>query len=75
MLSNTAPSLDFALGETADAIRDTTARFAADHIAPLAAEIDRTNEFPRQLWKPMGELGPARHHRGGGRRGPRPRLP
>ena len=57
MLSNSAPSLDFALGETADAIRDTTARFAADHIAPLAAEIDRTNEFPRQLWEPMGELG------------------
>ena len=57
MLSNTAPTLDFALGETADAIRETTARFAADHIAPLAAEIDRTNAFPRQLWEPMGELG------------------
>ena len=37
---------DFSLGETADAIRETTARFAADRIAPLAAEIDATNSFP-----------------------------
>ena len=50
-------SLDFALGETADAIRDTTQRFAADRIAPLAAEIDASNSFPRELWAPMGELG------------------
>ncbi len=50
-------SMDFALGETADAIRDTTMRFATDRIAPLAAEIDRTNEFPRHLWPEMGELG------------------
>jgi isovaleryl-CoA dehydrogenase len=57
MIPNTGPSLDFDLGETADAIRETTARFAGDRIAPLAAEIDRTNEFPRQLWAPMGELG------------------
>jgi isovaleryl-CoA dehydrogenase len=57
MIPNAGPSLDFDLGETADAIRDTTARFAADQIAPLAAEIDRTNNFPRQLWAPMGELG------------------
>jgi isovaleryl-CoA dehydrogenase len=49
--------MDFALGETADAIRDTTARFAADRIAPIAAEIDATNTFPRQLWVPMGDLG------------------
>jgi isovaleryl-CoA dehydrogenase len=49
--------MDFALGETADAIRDTTARFAADRIAPIAAEIDATNTFPRQLWIPMGDLG------------------
>ncbi len=48
---------DFSLGETADAIRDTTARFAADHIAPLAAEIDESNTFPRQLWPQMGALG------------------
>jgi isovaleryl-CoA dehydrogenase len=50
-------SLDFALGENADAIRETTARFAAAEIAPIAAEIDRTNGFPRQLWAPMGALG------------------
>ncbi len=49
--------MDFALGETADAIRDTTARFAADHIAPNAAAIDQTNIFPRQLWPQMGALG------------------
>ena len=49
--------MDFGLGETADAIRDTTARFAADRIAPLAAAIDISNEFPRQLWPQMGELG------------------
>ena len=57
MIPNHGPSLDFDLGETADAIRETTARFAADRIAPLAAEIDRTNDFPRQLWPQMGELG------------------
>jgi isovaleryl-CoA dehydrogenase len=57
MIANSSPSLDFDLGETADAIRAATARFAADQIAPLAAEIDRTNDFPRQLWAPMGELG------------------
>jgi len=49
--------MDFGLGETADAIRDTTARFAAEKIAPLAAGIDETNTFPRQLWPQMGELG------------------
>ena len=57
MIPNAAPSLDFALGETADAIRETTARFAADRIAPLAARIDETNDFPRELWPQMGELG------------------
>ena len=50
-------ALDFAVGDTADAIRDTTARFAADRIAPLAASIDASNTFPRDLWAPMGELG------------------
>jgi isovaleryl-CoA dehydrogenase len=49
--------LDFALGETADMIRESTRRFAADRIQPLAAEIDRTNSFPRQLWPDMGALG------------------
>ncbi len=53
----TDPGLDFDLGEMGDAIRDTTRRFAADKIAPIAAEIDATDEFPRHLWPQMGELG------------------
>jgi isovaleryl-CoA dehydrogenase len=51
-------TLDFALGENADIIRDTTQRFAADKIAPLAAKIDADDWFPRdELWPAMGELG------------------
>ena len=49
--------LDFALGEMADAIRDTTRRFAADRIAPLAARIDAEDWFPEELWPEMGALG------------------
>jgi len=52
-----APMMEFGLGETADAIRETTARFAADKIAPLAAGIDADNSFPRALWPQMGALG------------------
>src|SRR5712691_2763630 len=52
-----ATQMDFGLGETADAIRETTARFAAEKIAPLAAGVDETNTFPRQLWPQMGSLG------------------
>jgi isovaleryl-CoA dehydrogenase len=48
---------DFQLGEMADTIRDTTARFAADRIAPIAAEIDHNDRFPIELWPEMGELG------------------
>jgi isovaleryl-CoA dehydrogenase len=57
MIPNHGPALDFGLGETADAIRETTLRFAQDRIAPLAAEIDATNTFPRELWPEMGDLG------------------
>ena len=57
MIPNHGPTLEFGLGETADAIRETTARFAADKIAPIAATIDETNTFPRELWPQMGELG------------------
>jgi isovaleryl-CoA dehydrogenase len=57
MIPNHGPSLEFGLGETADAIRETTARFAAEKIAPLAARIDADNSFPRELWPQMGELG------------------
>ncbi|KQR83047.1 isovaleryl-CoA dehydrogenase [Sphingomonas sp. Leaf343] len=48
---------DFALGETADMIRDTTRRFASERIAPLAAAIDAEDRFPIELWPAMGELG------------------
>jgi isovaleryl-CoA dehydrogenase len=51
------PSLNFDLGETADMIRDTVAGFAQAEIALRAEEIDRTNEFPRDLWPRLGELG------------------
>jgi isovaleryl-CoA dehydrogenase (EC 1.3.99.10) len=56
MIKN-APQLDFDLGETAEMIRDTTFRFSQDKIAPRAEAIDKSNEFPRDLWEPMGELG------------------
>jgi isovaleryl-CoA dehydrogenase len=53
-----SPDFDFALGETAEMIRDTTRRFATDKIAPLAARIDAEDWFPRdELWPAMGELG------------------
>jgi isovaleryl-CoA dehydrogenase len=57
MIPNHGPMMDFGLGETADAIRETTSRFAAAKIAPIAAQIDLDNSFPRQLWPQMGELG------------------
>jgi len=53
----TCPSVRFDLGEQAEMIRDAVAGFAQREIAPLAAEIDRTNQFPRQLWPKLGELG------------------
>ena len=54
----TAPALAFALGESADMIRDATERFAREQIAPLAARIDAEDWFPReQLWPAMGALG------------------
>ncbi len=52
-----ATGMSFGLGEEVDALRETVRRFAADRIAPLAAEIDRTNRFPDHLWAEMGELG------------------
>ncbi|WP_342366307.1 isovaleryl-CoA dehydrogenase [Sphingomonas sp. CFBP 13706] len=51
------PDFDFALGEAADMIRDTTQRFAKEKITPLAAKIDAEDWFPRELWPAMGELG------------------
>ncbi len=51
------PSLDFALGETIDMLRAAVQQFAATEIAPRAAEIDSTNQFPMDLWKKLGDLG------------------
>ncbi|HEX7742647.1 MAG TPA: acyl-CoA dehydrogenase family protein, partial [Sphingobium sp.] len=48
---------DFALGDNAEMIRETTARFARERIAPLAAEIDANDWVPRDLWPEMGALG------------------
>ncbi len=57
MIPNQLPTLDFDLGDDADLLRDSVMRFASDRIAPLAADVDRNNEFPMQLWPQMGELG------------------
>jgi len=57
MLRNASAAFNFDLGETADAIRETVRDFAQDQIAPRAEEIDRTNQFPRDLWPAMGALG------------------
>jgi len=56
-LPNRLPGLNFDLGETADMLRGSVETFAADEIAPLAAEIDRSNDFPADLWRKMGDLG------------------
>src|SRR5580692_6781983 len=56
-IPNSYPSLDFDLGDIADMLRDSVRTFSSDRIAPIAAEIDRTNQFPRHLWPQMGELG------------------
>ena len=57
MFSNEMPSLNFALGETAEAIRESVMSFSAAEIAPRAGEIDRTNQFPMDLWRKFGDLG------------------
>jgi len=57
MIPNHVSSFNFDLGETADMIRETASSFAQDKIAPRAAEIDKTNQFPRDLWPEMGALG------------------
>lgn len=51
------PGLNFQLGEDIDALRDVVQQFAAKEIAPRAAEIDSSDEFPMDLWQKMGELG------------------
>jgi len=57
MASNAWRGLDFDLGETADMLRETVQAFSDDNIAPRADEIDRSNQFPRDLWPEMGKLG------------------
>lgn len=57
MAGNELRTLNHNLGEDLDMLRDTVRRFAADRIAPFAAEIDQKNEFPMPLWREMGELG------------------
>ncbi len=57
MILNRLPPFDFDLGETTDMLRDSVSAFTASAIAPRAAEIDRSNEFPRDLWPRLGELG------------------
>ncbi|MCJ2177688.1 isovaleryl-CoA dehydrogenase [Novosphingobium album (ex Hu et al. 2023)] len=51
------PDFDFALGESAQMIRESVSRFADEQIAPLAAKVDAEDWFPRQLWPAMGDLG------------------
>lgn len=50
-------SMNFGLGEDIEALREATQRWAQERVAPLAAEIDTSNEFPMGLWKEMGDLG------------------
>ena len=57
MTSNTDYGLDFALGEDIDMLRESVRRFAEAEIAPIAADIDKSNEFPNHLWRKMGDLG------------------
>jgi isovaleryl-CoA dehydrogenase len=56
-MSHPLPEFDFGLGETIEMLRESTAAFAQAEIAPLAADVDRTNTFPRSLWPKLGELG------------------
>jgi len=57
MIPNEYPTLDFDLGEDADMLRQSISGFAADEIAPRAADIDRDNDFPKDLWRKMGDMG------------------
>ncbi|MGE3987349.1 isovaleryl-CoA dehydrogenase [Pseudorhodoplanes sp.] len=57
MISNTWTGFDFGLGEDVDMLRDSVRRFSQQKIAPRAEEIDRKNEFPRDLWPKLGDLG------------------
>ena len=51
------PCLNFELGEIADLLREAVYDFAQTEIAPLAAEIDKINEFPPEMWRKLGDMG------------------
>lgn len=57
MIPNAYRTFNFDLGETADALRETVHDFSSNEIAPRAAEIDKTNQFPMDLWPKLGALG------------------
>ncbi len=57
MIPNEYPTLNFCLGDDADMLRQSVSGFAADEIAPRAADIDRDNDFPKDLWRKMGDMG------------------
>lgn len=51
------PGFNFALGDDVDMLRDSVKRFADKEIAPIAANVDRSNAFPNELWRKLGDLG------------------
>ncbi|MFY2159532.1 isovaleryl-CoA dehydrogenase [Vibrio alginolyticus] len=56
-MKSTYTPLNFGLGDTIDMLREHVNAFATEHIAPIAAEIDRDNQFPNHLWPLLGEMG------------------
>ncbi|MDX5300084.1 MAG: acyl-CoA dehydrogenase family protein, partial [Gammaproteobacteria bacterium] len=56
-MSVTYPSLRFAHGETLDQLREQVQNFTRREITPIAAQVDRDNQFPNALWPKFGELG------------------
>ena len=51
------PTLNFALGETIDMLRDQVQAFVADELSPRAAQIDKDNLFPADMWRKFGDMG------------------